>query len=64
MRERFFSSYKFFENFSLTKTYFLYVNMIASARPSTWQENNCVLLGELVDGAGGGAFFGAFGWIV
>ena len=25
--------------------------MIASAGPATWQENSCVLFGELVDGA-------------
>ena len=56
MRERFFSSYKFFEFFSQTETYFLYGNMIASAGPSKWRENNCVLFGELVDGAGGGFF--------
>ena len=51
MRRRFFRHRIFFENFSLTKTYFLCGNMIASAGPTTWRENSCVLFGELVDGA-------------
>ena len=51
MRRRFFRHRFFFLNFSLTKTYFLCGNMIASAGPTTWRENSCVLFGGLVDGA-------------
>ena len=40
-------SSKFFSDENL----FSLRNMIASAGPATWQENSCVLFGELVDGA-------------